>query len=147
MDQTLKARQALQSKREDIAQTAKNRTENLFKARVEKNYQSSLQLRRENKELHSDIEFLTKLIHRYEDLVDGFFGDFRPSTGKIIFDLLHSFVSSDSELSDDILKMALELYDASKDVYELILKYIPILPTSKLLNDYKKKIILIFLKV
>ena len=93
--------------------------------------------------LKDHIDFLSDLLGKYSNLFTGFFGEPTDSTGKLIFDIFQLYIMQDSreklESFDDIFKMCVEIFDSSKDSYEILKRYIPFLPSISEIEEYRQK--------
>lgn len=84
MSQTQFAGEALRWKREKQSELNEHRTKILKGNSYEELKKKNIQLKNQIRELNDHIEFLTKLISKYSDLLDGFFEEKVDGRDKII---------------------------------------------------------------
>ena len=133
------AREALREKREKRCELNDHRTKILKENSYEELKKKNKKLKNQINELNEYIEFLTKLLSRYDDLLDGFFEEKGEGCDKIIYDLFKCYVKSENDCSERLIDMCIDIIDASEDAYKIIKNYIPVLPTIDYLKEIKKK--------
>ena len=134
-----KAREALRNKREKKAKFIKNSIDNLS---VEPPDPVVQEIHDFIIKLLLHIKDLTYLLGKFTNIFTGYFGNADDSTGRVIFDILQIYIMEEAtnkfEEFGDLYKMCLEVYDSSKESYEILRKYIPILPSCKEIEEYRK---------
>lgn len=138
MDQTKKALEALQEKRQNQGTINQNRTKNLTEANSQKLRIENSILKNKIKELEKFNEFLTKLASKYDELLNSLFEEKIDENDKIIYDIFKCYVESKHEHSQEIIDMCMEISNFSVNAYNALKKYLPILPDIEYLENLKK---------
>ena len=141
MKKTQVARDVLRVKREKQNDINDRKRKNLKKNTMENLKKKNEELRSKIKELNNQIDFLTKLCSKYNDLLNNFFDEEGDGCDKIIYDLFRCYVNQESEFNQNIINMYLDIFNESKNSYEILKNYIPSLPTENFLKNIKKELI------
>ena len=139
-----KAREALRLKRENHAKAIGQSIKNLRNSIQNDDPFLAINsaMNEEISKLKSHLEYLYSLIERYSTIIKNLLGKIDNSIGKIIIDIFYLFINNkydNPERFDDLMKMCLEIYDASDQAYDILKKNIPILPSKDGLEEYRKK--------
>lgn len=137
MHKTEAALKVLQDKRAKQSTINQNRTKNLVDNSTQKLRKENAELKNEIKDLKAHIDFLTKLTGKYNELLDGLFDESSEEDDRIIYDLFRCYVDSESDFSSNIIDMCMEINDSSADAYNIVKKYITVLPDSKFLDELR----------
>lgn len=123
-----KAREALRLKRENHAKAIGQSIKNLRNSIQNDDpfLAINLAMNEEISKLKSHLEYLYSLIERYSIIIKNLLGKIDNSIGKIIIDIFYLFINNkydNPERFDDLMKMCLEIYDASDQAYDILKKY------------------------
>ena len=149
MDQLAQAREILRQKREQKKISDETHSKILYSMNNNDDNSKNQQLLPELVEikqiietLQNHIQFLNDMLQKYTNLFNKFFGNQDNSNSdNVIYDLFCLYFSNNNQntFPNYLFQMCCDIYEESKDSYEILCNYIHVLPPKQIIEEHLAK--------